>query len=231
MNIICERCGKQFEFSIGEQRFYSEHQLEYPKRCKACIEEQKKIRNETQEYIRQDFKSSGESGQQPTSHIDRKRESLVRWKKEHWDYICSNCNLIRIYDSASVLQFFCHNCVVPVDESTGYHQKRTIERCYFAENTIKSYEDYINKCMLDSKLKNNKLICLDCCLPKNLIPEDYVRSLACPICRLANSGCLHEFFKNENADAYINGELQYTYYNYLKYGYKSLHNHSSIHVF
>lgn len=38
----CKNCGKQFTFSIGEQRFYDEKQLSSPTRCKECRDAKKK---------------------------------------------------------------------------------------------------------------------------------------------------------------------------------------------
>ena len=35
-NIICERCGAEFEMSPAEQKFYIEHKLTMPKKCPEC---------------------------------------------------------------------------------------------------------------------------------------------------------------------------------------------------
>lgn len=34
--IICERCGKEFEMSPAEQKFYLEHDFSMPKKCDDC---------------------------------------------------------------------------------------------------------------------------------------------------------------------------------------------------
>ena len=34
--IVCRNCGKEFTFTIGEQRFYEEKDLKPPVRCKEC---------------------------------------------------------------------------------------------------------------------------------------------------------------------------------------------------
>ncbi len=36
--IKCKECGEFFEFSFGEQKFYTKHNLHNPKRCKKCRE-------------------------------------------------------------------------------------------------------------------------------------------------------------------------------------------------
>ena len=36
MIIKCKVCGKDFEWSEGEQKFYADRQLAPPKRCKEC---------------------------------------------------------------------------------------------------------------------------------------------------------------------------------------------------
>lgn len=40
--IICKDCGKEFIFTVGEQEFYKEKNIENkPKRCKACRDAKK----------------------------------------------------------------------------------------------------------------------------------------------------------------------------------------------
>ncbi len=35
--LVCQDCGKEFVFSVGEQEFYKEHGfVNEPKRCKEC---------------------------------------------------------------------------------------------------------------------------------------------------------------------------------------------------
>ena len=40
--IKCCECGKTFEFTGGEQKYYEKHELSEPKRCHAC----RKVRNQ-----------------------------------------------------------------------------------------------------------------------------------------------------------------------------------------
>ena len=41
--LICEDCGKEFIFTVGEQEFYAEKGLtNKPKRCQECIKQKKK---------------------------------------------------------------------------------------------------------------------------------------------------------------------------------------------
>lgn len=39
--IECCDCGRKFLFTTGEQRFYASHQYQLPKRCKACRQRNK----------------------------------------------------------------------------------------------------------------------------------------------------------------------------------------------
>lgn len=34
--MICKECGKEFEISEGEEKFYKDKGLEKPKRCQEC---------------------------------------------------------------------------------------------------------------------------------------------------------------------------------------------------
>lgn len=36
--IVCKNCGKEFEFTVGEQEFYAEKGFSEPKKCKECRE-------------------------------------------------------------------------------------------------------------------------------------------------------------------------------------------------
>jgi hypothetical protein len=36
LHLICADCAADFVFTAGEGRFYSDHELTLPKRCKAC---------------------------------------------------------------------------------------------------------------------------------------------------------------------------------------------------
>lgn len=40
--IICKRCGEEFLFTVGEQKWYEDHNLNEPKNCSNC----RKIRHE-----------------------------------------------------------------------------------------------------------------------------------------------------------------------------------------
>ena len=42
--IVCQDCGKEFEFTVREQEFYKEKGFSEPKRCKDCREKRKQER-------------------------------------------------------------------------------------------------------------------------------------------------------------------------------------------
>lgn len=39
--IVCKDCGKEFTFTAGEQKFFEEHDLNAPVRCKECRQARK----------------------------------------------------------------------------------------------------------------------------------------------------------------------------------------------
>ncbi len=39
--IVCKDCGKEFEFTAGEQRFFAEKGFTEPTRCKECRDARK----------------------------------------------------------------------------------------------------------------------------------------------------------------------------------------------
>lgn len=44
-NIVCKTCGEEFIFTVGEQEFYAENNLQNePKNCKACRDARKSRR-------------------------------------------------------------------------------------------------------------------------------------------------------------------------------------------
>lgn len=44
IKLICKDCGKEFDFTVGEQRFYEKKGFAQPIRCKEC-RDAKKVRN------------------------------------------------------------------------------------------------------------------------------------------------------------------------------------------
>ena len=42
--IVCQDCGKEFDFSVRDQEFYQENGWTEPKRCKDCREKRKQER-------------------------------------------------------------------------------------------------------------------------------------------------------------------------------------------
>lgn len=44
IKLICKDCGKEFDFTVGEQKFYAEKGFAAPIRCKEC-RDAKKARN------------------------------------------------------------------------------------------------------------------------------------------------------------------------------------------
>lgn len=54
--IICRNCGKEFTFTVGEQRFYEEKGFSKPVRCKECRDKRKADReNQESEQKKNDF--------------------------------------------------------------------------------------------------------------------------------------------------------------------------------
>lgn len=54
--IICRNCGKEFTFTVGEQRFYEEKGFSKPVRCKECRDKRKAEReNQESEQKKNDF--------------------------------------------------------------------------------------------------------------------------------------------------------------------------------
>ncbi|MBR4151101.1 MAG: zinc-ribbon domain-containing protein [Firmicutes bacterium] len=48
--LVCQDCGKEFVFTVGEQEFYKEKGFENePKRCKACRDARKAQRRQRTE--------------------------------------------------------------------------------------------------------------------------------------------------------------------------------------
>ena len=39
--VICRDCGEEFVFAAGEQRYYKDRELAFPKRCPSCREKRK----------------------------------------------------------------------------------------------------------------------------------------------------------------------------------------------
>ena len=61
--IICRNCGKEFVFSVGEQRFFEEKGLSEPVRCKDCKakrKEQSSIKEENAEKKQREHKNDFE---------------------------------------------------------------------------------------------------------------------------------------------------------------------------
>lgn len=52
--IVCRNCGKEFTFTVGEQRFYEEKGLKAPVRCKECKAKRKEQQNEVVENVVQE---------------------------------------------------------------------------------------------------------------------------------------------------------------------------------
>ena len=42
--IVCQDCGKEFDFTVRDQEFYKENGFSEPKRCKDCREKRKQER-------------------------------------------------------------------------------------------------------------------------------------------------------------------------------------------
>jgi len=46
--LICNDCGQEFTFEVGEQEWFAAKKFETPKRCKACRDKRKKQKREQQ---------------------------------------------------------------------------------------------------------------------------------------------------------------------------------------
>lgn len=47
--IVCKDCGKEFEFTLGEQKFFEEKGFASPVRCKTCRDAKKKKNEEVKQ--------------------------------------------------------------------------------------------------------------------------------------------------------------------------------------
>ena len=46
VKIVCVKCGMEFVFTVGEQRYFEQNNLCFPKRCKACRKIKKERKNQ-----------------------------------------------------------------------------------------------------------------------------------------------------------------------------------------
>jgi hypothetical protein len=70
--LICKECGKEFEFTVGEQRFYEEKGFAAPIRCKEC-RDAKKARNLNME--------AGAPGNDFEEMLKKFKENTVKFNK------------------------------------------------------------------------------------------------------------------------------------------------------
>ena len=74
IKLICKDCGKEFDFNVGEQRFYEEKGFAQPIRCKEC-RDAKKARNLEKEKAEtskeDDFEAMLKKFQENTSKFDK----------------------------------------------------------------------------------------------------------------------------------------------------------------
>ena len=74
IKLICKDCGKEFDFAVGEQRFYEEKGFAQPIRCKEC-RDAKKARNLEREKAEtskeDDFEAMLKKFQENTSKFDK----------------------------------------------------------------------------------------------------------------------------------------------------------------
>lgn len=70
--LICKECGKEFEFTVGEQKFYEEKGFAAPIRCKEC-REKKKARNLNME--------AGAPGNDFEEMLKKFKENTVKFNK------------------------------------------------------------------------------------------------------------------------------------------------------
>lgn len=74
IKLICKDCGKEFDFTVGEQRFYEEKGFAQPIRCKEC-RDAKKARNlereKTEASKKDDFEAMLKNFQENTIKFDK----------------------------------------------------------------------------------------------------------------------------------------------------------------
>ena len=63
--IVCKDCGKEFEYTAGEQRFFEEKGFSAPVRCKDC-RAVKKARNEANNSKKNDLEDMLQKFQENT---------------------------------------------------------------------------------------------------------------------------------------------------------------------
>lgn len=74
IKLVCKDCGKEFDFTVGEQRFYEEKGFAQPIRCKEC-RDAKKARNLEREKAevskKDDFEAMLKKFQKNTIKFDK----------------------------------------------------------------------------------------------------------------------------------------------------------------
>lgn len=55
IKIICKDCGKEFDFVVGEQKFFAEKGLANPVRCKECRTKRKVQAEESKDKTLEDM--------------------------------------------------------------------------------------------------------------------------------------------------------------------------------
>ena len=74
IKLVCKDCGKEFDFTVGEQRFYEEKGFAQPIRCKEC-RDAKKARNlereKTETSKEDDFEAMLKKFQENTIKFDK----------------------------------------------------------------------------------------------------------------------------------------------------------------
>ena len=79
--IVCRNCGKEFTFTVGEQRFYEEKGLKSPVRCKECKAKRKEQQNEVVENVVQE-KTEEEKKNDFEEMLERFRANTILFEEE-----------------------------------------------------------------------------------------------------------------------------------------------------
>lgn len=79
--IVCRNCGKEFTFTVGEQRFYEEKGLKAPVRCKECKAKRKEQQNEVVENVVQ-VKTEEEKKNDFEEMLERFRANTILFEEE-----------------------------------------------------------------------------------------------------------------------------------------------------
>ncbi len=80
--IICRNCGKEFVFSVGEQRFFEEKGLSEPVRCKDCKAKRKEQSSIKEENIEKKQREHKENKNDFEEMLRKFQENTILFEEE-----------------------------------------------------------------------------------------------------------------------------------------------------